>query len=154
MRTFGTLLITIGILFGLLGARSYWHDYMYKRSSISVKALEQTVEIEPIRDGLSNILYTIAYMRDGEVDTTHHKITEQYTIKNPLPPIEHLQAESLYIRYVPADKRSETAFPYRVMVNNDGSYRGFYKRGFFGHMVAFILMGFMVRMWARNKRQP
>lgn len=150
MRIISTVLIVIGILFGLFGVRSYWCDHRYEKASIVTKSTIASVRIEPVRDGLSNILYTLTYRRDGTTDTTEYKITEAYTNKNPLPAIEQLQAATLYVQYVPKDKRGETAYPYRVMISSDGLYPGTFGRGFFGQMFIFILMGFMVRLFGRN----
>lgn len=150
MRIISTVLIVIGILFGLFGVRSYWRDHRYEKASIVTKSTISSVRIEPVRNGLSNILYTLTYIRDGATDTTVHKITEAYTDKNPLPAIAQLQASTLYVQYVPKDKRGETAYPYRVMVSSDGLYPGTYGRGLFGQMFTFILLGFIVRLFARN----
>lgn len=151
MKTIGIILTTLGIISGLLGIRSYWRDYTYKKVSIAVKPSAKSVVIEPVRNGLSNIIYSILFDRDGAVDTTEHKITEEYTYKNPLPTIEQLQAASLYVHYVPKDKRSETAFPYRVVVTSDGIYPGFYNRALLGQMFTFILIGYMVRMFGQKQ---
>lgn len=142
MRKVGTVLIVIGILFGLFGVWTFWREYGYEKARVVSKATVASVRIEPIRDGLSNILYTLTYMRDGATDTTEHKITEQHTINNPLPTTEQLQSETYYIHYVPKERRTETAYPKRVMVLDSETYPSFYYRTAFGQMFSFILMGF------------
>lgn len=150
MRIISTVLIVVGIIFGLFGIRSYWHDYRYEKTSIVTKSTISSVRIEPVRDGLANILYNLTYRRDGATDTTEYKITEAYTNKNPLPTIAQLQAATLYVQYVAKDKRGETAYPFRVMVSSDGQYPGTYGRGLFGQMFTFVLLGFIVRLFGRH----
>lgn len=150
MRITGTILIIFGLILGGFGLRSYWRDYTYRKANIAVQATVKSVRIEQIRSGLSNILYTLVYTRDGVQDSTNHKITESYTIKNPLPTIEQLRSATLYVHYVPAEKRRYTAFPSRVIVSSDGVYEGFYSRGLFGQMFTFILMGLIFRLWGRK----
>lgn len=152
MRKVGTVLIVIGILFGLFGVWTFWREYGYEKARIVTKATVSSVRTEPIRDGLSNILYTLTYLRDGTTDTTEHKITEQWTDKNPLPTLEQLQAQTFYIHYVPKEKRSETVYPRRVMVLDSEDYPSFYYPTSFGQMFTFILMGFIVRWFFPKKR--
>lgn len=151
MRKIGLLLIIIGILFGLFGVWTIWRDYRYEKARMVAKANIVSVKIEPIRNGLSNILYTLTYNRDGVIDTTEHKITEEWTIKNPLLTIAQLQSQTFYIHYVPRERRSETSFPKRVLVLESKAYPGFYSRSSFGQMFTFILMGFMVRLFSRKQ---
>lgn len=150
MKAVSLILIFIGIFMGLLAARSFWLDCRYEKASVSTEATISSMKIEPIRDGLSNVLYSLTYLRDGEIDTTEHKVTEQFTNKTPLPTIEQFQSNTFYIRYVPADRRDETSFPNRVMVLGAKTYPGFYNRALFGQMLIFILLGFMVRAFFNN----
>ena len=147
----GNFLILSGILAGFLGLWSYWRDFQYEKASIAVRATVKSVEIEPIRSGLSNILYTLRYKRDGVMDVTHHKITQQYTIKEPLQTSDELQKASFYIRYVPTVSKTATEFPGRVIVSEDKAYEGFYNRALFGQMFTLLLFGAMVRKFAGNK---
>lgn len=152
MRKVGTVLIVIGILFGLFGVWTFWREYGYERTRIVTKATVSSVRTEPIRDGLSNILYTLTYLRDGTTNTTEHKITEQWTDKNPLPTMAQLRTQTFFIHYVPKEKRSKTAYPGRVMVLDSEDYPSFYYPTAFGQMFTFILMGFIVR-WFFPKKQ-
>lgn len=153
MRTVGTVLIVIGILFGLFAGWSFWRDHRFKQARTVTKGTIASVKIEPIRSGLSNILYTITYLRDGITDTTEHKITQQYSIKDPLPTIVQLQSANFYVHYVPRDRRSKTSFPKRSMVLDSETYPGFYNRASLGQMFTFILMGFMVRGFFPKKQR-
>lgn len=148
MKILGNLLIIIGIISGLLGVRSYWRDYTYKKASIAVKASVKSVEIKPFSGkAVAGIDYTLNYMRDGIADSTKYNTTEEYSFKNPLPTAEELQATPFYVRYVPQNRRTETSFPNRVTVNNNGKYEGFYNRAVFGQMFVLILLGYMVKKW-------
>lgn len=151
MKTISRILIITGIVFGLLGLRSYWRDYTFKKASSVVQASVISVNVTPIRSGLSSIQYSLGYSRDGMNDTLHHTITEAYTTLHPLPTLSQLKSESFYIHYVPENKRNETSFPYRTHVNKNGIYGGFYNRALFGQMVAFILLGYMVRMFGKKQ---
>lgn len=74
---------------------------------------------------MTNILYTLTYLRDGATDTTEHKMTEQWTDKNPLPTTEQLQAQTFYSYYVPEKVKLCQA---EVVVLNSEDYPGFYYR--------------------------
>lgn len=152
MRKVGTVLILIGILFGIFGVWTFWREYGYERARVVTKGTVSSVRTEPIRDGLANILYTLTYLRDGATDTIEHKMTEEWTDKNPLPTLEQLQAQTFYIHYVPKENRSETVYPKRVMVLDSEDYPSFYYPTAFGQMVTFILIGFMVRLFFPKKR--
>lgn len=148
MKTLGNFLILCGILAGLLGLWSYSRDHQYEKASIAVRAAVKLVKIEPIRSGLSNILFTLRYERDGVMDVIHHKITQQYTIEEPLPSLAELQRASFYVRYVPKVAKTAAEFPGRVIVSEDRAYEGFYNRGLFGQMFTLLLLGAMVRKFA------
>jgi hypothetical protein len=152
MRKVGTVLITIGILFGLFGVWIFWREYGYEKARVVTKATVSSVKTEPIRDGLANILYTLSYRRDGATDSIEHKITEQWTDKNPLPPIAQLRSQTFFIHYVPKEKRSKTVYPKRVMVLDSEDYPSYYFPTSFGMMFNFILLGFIVR-WFFPKKQ-
>lgn len=151
MRIVSKVLIMIGILFGLFGVWSFWREYGYEKARTVTKATISSVRIEPIRSGLSNILYTLNYKRDGNMDSIEHKITEEWTYKNPLPTIEQLRSQTFYIHFVPIERRNETAYPRRVMVLDSENYPRFYYPTSFKQMITFFLMGFMVRLFGRKR---
>ena len=150
MRLVSTVLLIVSGIFGLLGARSYWRDQGYKNASVAVRGTVRSVEIQKIRDGLSNIIYSLAYLRDGITDSTQHKITTAYTNADPLPTLKELQAASFYVRYVPKPRQRETAYPERVMVHSNSTYPGYFNRSLFGQMFTFAIIGFMVRLFGRK----
>jgi hypothetical protein len=151
VKKLSILLIITGIISGLFGTRSYWRDYTYKKASIAVKASVKSVEIKPFSGkAVAGIYYTLNYLRDGITDSTKYNTTEEYSFKNPLPTPEDLQATLFYVRYVPQNKRAETSFPNRLIINKNGEYNGFYNRALFGQMFTFILLGYMLRKWARK----
>lgn len=152
MRIVSTILIIIGILFGLFGVWSFWREYGFERARVVSKGTISSLRTEPVRNGLTNILYTITYLRDGATDTIKHKVTEQWTDSNPLPTTAQLQSQTFYIHYVPKENRSETVHPKRVMVLDSKDYPSFYYRTAFGQMFTLILMGFMVRLFFPKKR--
>ena len=151
MKAFGILLIIVGIICGLLGARSYWQDNTYKKASIAVKASVVSVEVKPMSGkAVASIKMVLSYLRDGVADSTAHNFSMAYTNKNPLPAVQELQASLLYVHYVPRVKRSETSYPNRVVVSGNGVYDGFYNRALFGQMFTFVLLGFMVRKFGKK----
>jgi len=155
MRTLSTVLIVIGILFGLFGIWTFGREYGYKKARVVTKGIVSSVRTEPIRSGLTNILYTITYLRDGATDSIEHKITEQWTDKKPLPAIAQLRSQTFYIHYVPKEERSKTVYPMRVMVLDSDIYPGFYYPASFGQMFTFILIGMMGKLFFPKKRvQP
>lgn len=101
MKAVSLILIFVGILLGLLAASSFGLDYQYEKASVSSEATISSMRIEPIRDGV--------------IDTTEHKVTEQFTNNTPLPTIEQFQSNT------------------------------FYNRALFGQMLIFVLFSFMVR---------
>jgi hypothetical protein len=152
MRIISTVLIVIGILFGLFGVWTFWREYGFERARVVTKGTVSSVRTEPVRNGLTNILYTITFLRDGATDSIEHKLTEQWTDSNPLPTLEQLQAQTFFIHYVPKEKRSKTVYPKRVMVLDSEDYPRFYYPTAFGQMFTFILIGFMVRLFFPKKR--
>lgn len=152
MRKVGTVLILIGIFFGLFGVWTFRREYGYERARVVTKGNVSSVRTEPVRSGLTNILFTLTYLRDGEADSVEHKITEEWTDKNPLPTTAQLQSQTFYIHYVPKEKRSKTVYPKRVMVLDSEDYPSFYYPTAFGQMFTFILLGFIVRWFFPKKR--
>ncbi|HRP89080.1 MAG TPA: hypothetical protein PKX92_03480 [Edaphocola sp.] len=151
MKALSILLFVLGIITGLLGVRSYWRDSTFKKASIAVKASVKSVEIRPFSGkAVAGIYYTLNYMRDGIIDSIKHNTSEEYSLKKPLPTKEKLQAATFYVHYVPKNKRTETSFPDRVTISDNGKYPGFYKGSLFGQMSVLILLGFMVRMFGQK----
>ena len=151
MRIISTILITIGILFGLFGVWTFWRENGFERARVVTKGTVSSVRTEPVRSGLTNILYTITYLRDGATDSIEHKLTEQWTDKNPLPTTAQLQSQTFSIHYVPAENRSKTVYPKRVMVLDSRDYPRFYYPTAFGQMFTFLLLGWMVRLFFPKK---
>lgn len=153
MKTLGVVLIIIGIIPGLLGVRSYLRDDAYVKASIAVKSSVKSVEIKPMSGkAVASIHLVLSYIRDGVADSTEHNFAQEYTDKCPLPTVEEFKATSYYVRYVPKEKRSEM-IPNWVMVSSEGEFDGLYGRALFGQMFTFILLGFMVRMFGRERSQ-
>lgn len=154
MRIIGVILILLGIIFGLLGVRSYLRDTAYGKASIAVKASVKSVEIKPMSGkAVASIRREIYYMRDGVADSTEQSFAEAFTQNDPLPTPAELQAAELYVRYVPKSRRTETAFPDRVMVSSNEEYGGYYNSALFGQMFTFVLLGLMIRYLGRSSHQ-
>lgn len=152
MRIIGNILILIGIIFGVFGVRSYLRDDAYAKESTVVKASVISAEVEPMSGkAVGSIHMVLTYMHDGVADTIEHNFSEAYSNNNPLPKVEELMKSSLYVRYVPKEKRNER-IPNWVLVSNKEEFEGFYGRSSFGQMFAFILLGLMIKMFG-NKKQ-
>ncbi|HCF62836.1 MAG TPA: hypothetical protein DEU93_00600 [Chitinophagaceae bacterium] len=154
MKAISIILIVVGIIFGFLSLRSFWSDHAYEKASTTVKASVKSVDIKPMSGkAVASIRRVLYYIRDGVADSTEQNYSKLYTNNNPLPSEEELKSTSLYVRYVPKNRRSETVFPDRVLVSSDEEYEGYYNRAMFGQMFAFILLGLMIRLW-RRKNNP
>ncbi len=154
MKAISIISIFVGVIFGSLGIRSYLRDNAYKKASITVKASVKSVDIKPMSGkAVASIRRVLYYIRDGVADSTEQNYSELYTNNNPLPSEEELKSKSLYVRYVPKNRRSETAFPDRVLVSSDEEYEGYYNRAMFGQMFAVLLLGLMIRLWRRKNNR-
>lgn len=154
MKAISIISIFVGVIFGSLGIRSYLRDNAYKKASITVKASVKSVDIKPMSGkAVVSIRRVLYYIRDGVADSTEQNYSELYTNNNPLPSEEELKSKSLYVRYVPKNRRSETAFPDRVLVSSDEEYEGYYNRAMFGQMFAVLLLGLMIRLWRRKNNR-
>lgn len=152
MRIIGNILILIGIFFGLFGVRSYLRDKSYGEASTVVKASVKSVEVKPKSGkGMVGIEMVLTYMRDGATDSIEHNFSEAYSNKDPLPTEEEIMKSSIYVRYVPKEKRSEK-IPDWLMVNSNGEFEGSYGLSSFGQMFSFILLGLMVRMFGKKRQ--
>lgn len=100
---------------------------------------------------VGSIRLVLTYLYDGMEDSIEHNFTEAYTVNKPLPTVEELKASSLYLRFVPKQKRSEKV-PNWVLVSSNGKFDGMYGRSLFGQMFTFILVGFMIRLFGRRKQ--
>lgn len=89
---------------------------------------------------VASIRRVLYYIRDGVADSTVQNYSEPYSNNDPLPSGEELKSKSLYVRYVPKNRRSETAFPGRALVSSDEEYEGYYNRAKFGQMYAFYCL--------------
>jgi hypothetical protein len=151
MRIISIILIIIGIIFGLLGVRSYLRDKSYEEASIAVKASVISAEVKPMSGkAVASIHIYLSYMRDGVADSIKYNFSEVYSDKDPLPTEEELKAAPPYVRYVPEEKRSKT-IPNWVMVSSNGEFDGLYGRSLFGQMFTFILLGLMVSIFGRKR---
>ena len=151
MKTIGIILYIAAIAAAGMGIRSYWRDYTYKKASIAVPARVYDVTMEPIRSGLSNLRYVLVYKRNGAVDTIRFKVTEQFTNENPLPAPDQLRAATWYVHYVPEAKKTQTVFPERKYVTNDGVYPGF-NAGSLAPVCTLAILGFMFNRFRSGKR--
>jgi hypothetical protein len=152
LKTVSIILIVVGIIFGLLGVRSYWHANAYEKASTVVIASVKSAEVKPMSGkAVGSIRLVLTYLHDGMEDSIEHNYTEAYSVNNPLPTVEELKASSLYVRYVPKQKRSEKV-PNWVLVSSDGEFDGIYGRSLFGQMFTFILLGLMIRLFGRRKQ--
>lgn len=152
MKIISIILVVVGIIFGLLGVRSYWRDNAYEKASNAVRASVKSAEVKPMSGkAVGSIRLVLTYLHDGMEDSIEHNYTEAYTVNNPLPTVDELKASSLYVRYVPKQKRSEKV-PNWVSVSSDGEFDGMYGRSLFGQMFTFILVGFLIRLFGRRKQ--
>lgn len=160
-----TLLVVLGVIFGLLGIRSIWRDYAYRKASIIAKAEVLSVEIKDIRSKHGNyyirpthhISQQLTFLRDGKPDTltleseflmyTEGKITKN---PNPVPTAEQLMKQEKHVRFVPESKKNETAFPERIDINDNGEYEAKYRLSFFFNMLFCFLAGGMIRLLLRK----
>ena len=153
MRIIGVILILFGILAGLLGVRSYLRDDAYAKASTTVKASVKSAELKPMSGkAVGSIRLVLAFLRDGVEDTLEHNYSEAYSINDPLPTLEELNAASLYIRYVPKEKRSKNT-PDWVMVSNKDKHDGVYGRSGFSWMMNFFLLGFILIIYSRVRKK-
>lgn len=152
MKLIGTTLIFIGIIFGVFGARSYWHSYLYNQASTTVKATVKSAEIKPMSGkAVGSIRIVLSYKRDGLTDSLEYNFSEAYSNKEPLPSEEELKSATYYVRYVPKEKTNKN-IPDWVMVSKKGEFEEFYGISTFTQMFTFILLGIMVRMFARKNQ--
>lgn len=153
MRIIGTILIIFGILCGLLGVRSYLRDSAYAEASTTVKASVKLAEVKPMSGkGVASIRLVLAFLRDGVEDTLEHNYSKAYSINDPLPTPEELITASLYVRYVPKEKRSKN-IPDWVMVSNKDKHDGVYGETGFGWMFQFLIPGIMLIIYSRVRKK-
>lgn len=118
MKTIITLLRILAIVIGLFGVLQLFREYKHRKASTAVKARVLSVELEPVRDALTNIHYSLQFLKDGRYDTMQHKVTQSYTNKKPLPSIEELKTTVFYLHYIPEDKKQRTPYADRLYINN------------------------------------
>lgn len=151
MRIISVILISLGILFGIFGFRSYLRDDRYVKASVVVKASVISAKVEPNPwKNVDHVRLVLLYMRDGVTDSIENNYTDVYSKDELRTSEEELKAATHYVRYVPKEKRSKN-IPNWVMVNSNGEFEGFYGLSSFGQMFSFILLGFMVRRFGRKK---
>ncbi len=163
MKNTGKLIIIIGIIFGLLGISSAWKDYTYRKASVVVKAEIASAEINDIRTKHGNyylkpthhIHQSLVFLRDGKMDTILLKsnfllYTEGRFLDNPnpVPEVDQLMKQDKYVRYVPDNKKKETAFPDRIDINSDGIYEAEYRFTFF----VYMMFCFVVALFFRTRK--
>ena len=154
MRIIGTILIIFGILSGLLGVRSYLRDSAYAKASTTVKASVKSAEVKPMSGkGVASIRMVLAFLRDGVEDTLENSYAQAYSINDdPLPTPEELNTASLYVRYVPKEKRSKN-IPDWVMVSSKDKHDGVYGRTGFSWMLKFLILGIFLIIYSRVRRK-
>lgn len=154
MKTISIILILIGIVFGIFGVRSYLRDDAYAKASVVVKASVKSAEVKPMSGkAVASISMVLSYLRDGVADTIEHHFSKAYSNNDPLPTVEELNTTTLYIRYVPKEKRSEKT-PNWVLVSSNGEFDVLYGGSYFGQMFTFILLGIMLRVFSRKSMKP
>lgn len=153
MKVIGILLILLGIISGLLGVRSYLRDSAYAKASTTVKASVKSAEVKPMSGkGVASIRMVLAFLRDGVEDTLENSYAKAYSINDPLPTPEELHTASLYVRYVPKEKRSKN-IPDWVMVSNKDKHDGVYGRTGFEWMFKFLILGFFLIIYSRVRKK-
>lgn len=151
MKILSILLITIGVIFGIVGVRSYLRDDAYAQASVVEKASVLSAEVTPNPwKNVDGVRLVLTYKRDGVADTLTHTYSEVYSKNDLRITEEKLQAIPFFVRYVPKEKRSEK-IPDWVIVESTGAFEGSYGRTSFGQMFTFFLIGIMVRMFGRKK---
>ncbi|GAB1454478.1 hypothetical protein MASR2M47_45340 [Draconibacterium sp.] len=151
MKVIGIILILISIIFGVFGVRSYLRDDAYAKTSTIVKASVKFAEVKLMSGkAVGSIRMVLIYMHDGVADSIEHNFSQDYSNNNPLPTVEELKTASLYVRYVPKEKRTKTT-PNWVLVSKNEEFEGWYGRSSFKQMFTFILLGFMVRIFGRKR---
>lgn len=151
MRIISVILISLGILFGIFGVRSYLRDDAYAKASVIVKASVISAKVEPNRwKNVDHIRLVLSYMRDGVTDSIENNYTDVYSKDEPRTSEEELKTATYFVRYVPKEKRSDN-IPNWLMVNSNGDFEGSYGRSSFLQMFTLILLGFMIRMFGRKR---
>ena len=151
MKTVRNLFVFLAIISFFFGIRSFWRDYSHRKASVASKATVLTVVIKPIRSGLASIVYSIAYMRDDVTDIMDVRTTDDYTYKDPLPSMEELRAATFYVHYVPKDKKGDSAFPDRILVNSSAEFDLPYSHGWFIRIVIFLVIAYLIRPFPNHR---
>lgn len=143
----------MGILSGLLGVRSYLRDEAYAKASVVVKASVTSAEVKPMSGkAVGSIRLMLSYMRDGAMENLEHNFSKAYSNSDPLPTVRELKAATLYIRYVPKEKRSKD-IPDWVMVSNKDKHYGSYGESAFGWMIKFLILGIFLIVYSRVRKK-
>ena len=153
MQIIGILLIFLGIISGLMGVRSYLRDSAYAKASTTVKASVKSAEVKPMSGkAVASVHLVLAFLRDGVEDTLEHNYSKAYSINNPLPTPEELNGASLYVRYLPNDKRSKN-IPDWVMVSSKDKHDGAYGQTGFSWMLKFLILGIFLIIYSRVRKK-
>jgi len=148
MQTISKLCVILGIVLGLFGLRSFWRDYGYRKASTAVKAEVISVEVNEVKSTVSQIVYTLVFIRDNYPDTIIHTTSRNHNFMDPLPSLETLKMATKYVRYVPDNKKADTAFPERFyVIDNSSDYYESMGRSWFLNMTIFIFFGYMIKPW-------
>ncbi|MCC6410721.1 MAG: hypothetical protein IT270_03625 [Saprospiraceae bacterium] len=145
MKSIGNILLVLSAVFGLLGARSLWRDFQYEKASMAVKAEVLSVEVINIKSTVAKIVYSLAFQRDGYVDTLEHITHEIHTTKNPLPTVEALKTTAKFVRYVPQNNRRMTILTERVDITDSPEYVSSHKWSYFTYMLAFFVFRYLIK---------
>lgn len=127
----------LAVVCGLFGVMQIIREIKHRNASVVAKARTLSVEIKPVRDAVSTILYTFEFEKDNKLDTLQHSLTQGHTIYTPLPSMEELRSSDFYLHYIPEHKKSKTPFSDRLYINNSKEIDLPYR--FSPFMIMFVL---------------
>ncbi|MCC6845359.1 MAG: hypothetical protein LC116_06175 [Bacteroidetes bacterium] len=136
----------MSFIFCVLGIRSNWREYNYRKNSTAVKADILSIDIKPMSGkAVISINYVIAYRRDNSVDTLSYSTTQEHFTNNPLPSVEKLKANAVYVHYVPINKRNETIDKERIFINSGYELESSFHTGWFTATACILVFGYLLR---------
>jgi hypothetical protein len=152
MKIVSNILIGLGVIFGIFAVRAIWRNYSYQKASVVVKAQLVSVELENIKPTVAKIFYTLTFVRDGYTDTIINSDMKVHYKDDPLPSMEELKSVTRYVRYVPIDNRTKTAFPDQIIINENGEYEHSYMLSYLVYMMVCGLFAYMLRPRLKSDR--
>ncbi|MCO5230195.1 MAG: hypothetical protein M9958_03465 [Chitinophagales bacterium] len=137
--------IFLSIAFLILGIRSNWREYTFRKASVFAEATVISVDTK-LKSGkaIASVDYVLTYKRDNVTDTISHFTTEAYSIEEPLPSIEELKKNKFYIHYVPKNKRNETPFNDRIYITNTNVLESTFRSGWFNLMFFVLVVSYLL----------